>query len=53
MKKSILCFIVLLVGVFTLSSCGKKKLYLLNWNEYLNGSLVTKFEKKYNCKIKT
>lgn len=53
MKKRIFVLAILLVGIFSLASCGKKKLYLLNWNEYLNGSLITKFEKAYNCKVQT
>lgn len=52
MKKLLLCFVIVFVSVFSLTSCKKKqKLYLLNWNEYLNGDLVTKFEKKFNCSI--
>ena len=50
MKKLLLCLVIVFVSVFSLTSCKKKqKLYLLNWNEYLNGDLVTKFEKKFNC----
>lgn len=52
MKKSLLCFAIILISVFSLTSCKKKTLYLLNWNEYLNGSLVKKFEKKFKCKVK-
>ena len=52
MKKLLLCLVIVFVSVFSLTSCKKKqKLYLLNWNEYLNGDLVTKFEKKFNCSI--
>ncbi len=51
MKKILLCFAIIIIGTFSLTSCKKQKLYLLNWNEYLNGSLVQKFQKKFNCKI--
>lgn len=54
MKRKLLFFIVTIIVLFGTTNCNcskKEKLYLLNWNEYINGSLITKFEKEYNCKI--
>ncbi len=48
-------FKVLLVSVLTLGlvACGesKEKLFILNWGEYMDDSLVEKFEKEYNVEV--
>lgn len=37
---------------FTLTSCDSStKLYILNWDEYINEDLVEEFEAQYNCSV--
>ena len=47
----IICFIALLLtSVISLSSCANNnQLLLLNWGEYINQELITKFEQEYNA----
>ena len=56
MKKSSLIYgTALLAGLLALSSCGKKDdntLYLFNWTYYTPDSVLSDFEKEFNCKIK-
>lgn len=51
--KKIYLFIFMFLTIFMLSSCssGKQKLYLLNWDEYIDEGLLDKFEEQYNCKV--
>ncbi len=52
MKRKILG-LLLAFGVATLlASCSsKEKLYLLNWDEYIDEELIDAFEDEYNCKV--
>jgi len=52
MKKIIILLFVVMT-LFALASCsnGKTKLYFLNWDEYVDESLLEKFEEQYNCKV--
>ncbi|HHX78627.1 MAG TPA: ABC transporter substrate-binding protein [Acholeplasmataceae bacterium] len=50
--KKIITFATVLVALFIISGCSKtEKLYVLNWAQYINGDLITKFEKENNVKI--
>ena len=55
MKKVVIIFTVFLLG-FTIFagiylSTPSTILYLLNWGEYIDKDLLTKFEKQYNCQV--
>jgi len=56
MKKSgLLILAATLSSLIGLSSCGNKNdntLYLFNWTYYTPESVITAFEKEYNCKVK-
>ena len=51
--KKLLLFILSIFLVFTLAGCGRNqtKLYILNWDEYIDEGLLDKFEEKFDCKI--
>ena len=51
--KRIIVILLIAVLSFSLMSCDKKvnKLYLLNWDEYIDEGLLDKFEEEYNCKV--
>ncbi len=56
MKKIISIFLFLIVftivSVMILNSgSGNNTLYLLNWGEYINQDLISRFEKEYNCVV--
>ena len=58
MKKKFLAglaIILLLVGmVLTLSGCAgsdKPKLYVYNWGDYIDESVIDDFEKEYNVDV--
>lgn len=53
MKKFILTAIVLLLSSFLFVSCSKRKqtLHIYNWSEYVDPTLINRFERDYNCKI--
>ena len=52
MKKIIILALVCFVVFAGLSACdGREKLYILNWDEYLDEELIDKFELEYNCKV--
>lgn len=52
MKRKISSLFVLLFLITTLCSCsGRQKLLFLNWGEYIDESLITAFEEKYNCEV--
>ena len=54
MKKTIqgTLLALLIVLCFNLCSCGNSnKLYLLNWDEYMDEDLLAEFESLYNCEI--
>ena len=37
---------------FNLTACGySNDLYILNWDEYIDESLITAFEEEYNCNV--
>lgn len=48
----ITCLLVI-VGIicFSTSCTDKETLLFLNWGEYINDDLVTKFEEEYNCNV--
>jgi len=52
----LLSAVALTASLFTFSSCGNKKnsntLYIYNWTYYTPESLLRKFEKEFNCKVK-
>lgn len=51
--KKIMIFGLLFLLVCILSGCGvnQNKLYILNWDEYIDEGLLDKFEEKYDCKV--
>ena len=57
MKKELKIFLVILLTIFTASSCGNReedqtnKLFVYNWGLYLDVNVIGKFEEKYNCKV--
>ncbi len=52
MKKIIgLALICLLVFSSLIACDGREKLYVLNWDEYLDEELIDEFELEYNCKV--
>lgn len=52
MKRRISSFLLLALGIVTLSSCtGKNTLLFLNWGEYIDESLLEEFEDEYNCTV--
>ncbi len=54
MKKMLQIFLLSLIAIFafTLTSCDEgNTLYLLNWDEYIDESLIEEFENKYNCTV--
>lgn len=53
LKLLILLLICFFSISFLLSSCqSQNQLLILNWGEYINDDLVTKFEKEYHCSVK-
>ena len=52
MKKIIGLALLCLVVFSSLVACdGREKLYILNWDEYLDEELIDQFELEYNCKV--
>ena len=52
MKRRSISLILFSLLVLVLSSCGgRKTLLFLNWGEYVDESLLTAFENKYNCNV--
>ena len=51
--KKIFLFILSIVLVFSLVGCGRNqnKLYILNWDEYIDEGLLDKFEEQFDCKV--
>ena len=51
--KKVFLFILSFFFLFSLASCDKNenKLYLLNWDEYIDEGLLEKFEEEYKCKV--
>ena len=51
--KKLFFFILSIVLVFSLVGCGRNqtKLYILNWDEYIDEGLLDKFEEQFNCKV--
>jgi len=51
--RRIFVILMLLVLSISLISCGssKEKLYILNWDEYIDEGLLDKFEEEYDCKV--
>ncbi len=46
--------LVLFMVVIALVSCTSKQqkvLYIFNWTDYIDDTLISKFEKQYNCKV--
>lgn len=52
MKKTIVMFLFVMF-VITLSGCGNNKqtLYVLNWGEYMDDTLIEKFEDEFNVNV--
>ena len=53
-KKLIAVILCVCMAALVLSGCGssgKKTLRVYNAGEYIDKSLLTKFEKEYNCKV--
>ncbi len=51
MKRSINLFFLSMI-ILILSSCSQReRLLILNWGEYINDEVVTKFEEEYNCDV--
>lgn len=52
MKKT-LVGLVMLLAIITLSACGESKetLYVLNWGEYMDDTLVEAFEEKFDVNV--
>ena len=49
---AILSIILVVILSFNLTGCDKRpKLYILNWDEYIDEDLVETFEEMYGCKI--
>lgn len=53
--KKIIMFLslcVVAISSFALSGCDQRqKLYILNWDEYIEEDLIETFEEMYNCKV--
>ena len=51
--KKFLLFILLTFTCLMMAGCGRNqtKLYILNWDEYIDEGLLDKFEEKFNCKV--
>ena len=51
--KKLLAFILSIILVFSLVGCGRNqtKLYILNWDEYIDEGLLDKFEEQFDCKV--
>lgn len=51
--KKLLLFILSFVLVVSLVGCGRNqnKLYILNWDEYIDEGLLDKFEEQFDCKV--
>ena len=49
--KKLLAFILSIILVFSLVGCGRNqtKLYILNWDEYIDEGLLDKFEEQFDC----
>ena len=44
--------ITMLLSIASCSKNGEKTLYIFNWSDYIDPSLIKSFEKEYNCKVK-
>ncbi|MDI3503258.1 MAG: spermidine/putrescine transport system substrate-binding protein [Candidatus Cloacimonadota bacterium] len=46
--------LALLVSLVAFNACSSKKptLYIFNWSDYIDPSLISEFEEAYNCRIK-
>mgnify|MGYP004608238965 FL=1 len=52
MKRKLSSLLLIFIIALTISSCaGREKLLFLNWGEYIDESLITAFENKYNCDV--
>lgn len=53
-KYAVIMTIMVLVFLVTLSACKAKKptLYIFNWSDYIDPSLIKDFEREHDCKIK-
>ncbi len=54
MKKLLIIFLSLVaftIVAVTIIATPSDTLYLLNWGEYIDEELMTKFEKEFNCKV--
>ncbi len=48
--KRIISPLIFILMLFALTSCGgKEKLLFLNWGEYIDDTMISAFEDKYNC----
>ena len=50
-KKRFIVLISMFFVLLSLTGCGREKLLILNWGEYINEDLVEKFEKENNCDV--
>lgn len=54
MKKVVLMFSLLFMVLLSIALTGcdsREKLYILNWDEYIDEDLLGEFEETYNCKV--
>ena len=51
--RKLFSLVLITLLVLTISSCSlsKSKLYLLNWDEYINEELLERFEEEFDCKV--
>ena len=51
--KKLLAFILSIILVASLVGCNRNqtKLYILNWDEYIDEGLLDKFEEQFDCKV--
>ncbi len=51
MKKLLILTSLVLTSLVLTGCSDKQKLYILNWQEYIDESLIDKFEKEFNVKV--
>jgi spermidine/putrescine transport system substrate-binding protein len=53
MKKIVFVALSVFLVSASLVSCSREKqvLHVYNWADYMNPSVIERFEKKYNCKV--
>ena len=52
MKKRLISLFLIFISILGLTSCGPNNVLLfLNWGEYIDETLITEFEERYNCTV--